>query len=82
MQTKDFILASGSPQRRTLLESLGMFPKDIRPAGINETPFSGVETLPYIRSMALSKAKDAPAANPGENVSSDVTIIYALIKFI
>ena len=57
MQTKDFILASGSPQRRALLESIGMFPKDIRPAGIDETPFSGEEPLPYIRRMALSKAQ-------------------------
>ena len=62
MQTKDFILASGSPQRRALLESIGMFPKDIRPAGIDETPFSGEEPLPYIRRMALSKAQAAAAA--------------------
>ena len=76
MQTKDFILASGSPQRRALLESIGMFPKDIRPAGIDETPFSGEEPLPYIRRMALSKAQAAAAANPGENVlSADMRLL-------
>ena len=82
MQTKDFILASGSPQRRALLESIGMFPKDIRPAGIDETPFSGEEPLPYIRRMALSKAQDAAAANPGENVLSADTVIVVGSKII
>ena len=82
MQTKDFILASGSPQRRALLESIGMFPKDIRPAGIDETPFSGEEPLPYIRRMALSKAQAAAAANPGENVLSADTVIVVGSKII
>ena len=82
MQTKDFILASGSPERRALLESIGMFPKDIRPAGIDETPFSGEEPLPYIRRMALSKAQAAAAANPGENVLSADTVIVVGSKII
>ena len=69
-------------QRRALLESIGMFPKDIRPAGIDETPFSGEEPLPYIRRMALSKAQAAAAANPGENVLSADTVIVVGSKII
>lgn len=76
-QVKDFILASGSPQRRALLESIGYTPKDICAANIDETPLIGEKPLPYIRRIVVTKAQTVAANIPGENILSADTIIVA-----
>lgn len=55
MCTKDFILASGSPQRKRLLEQIGYIPKLIEPADVDETPFKSEKASAYVKRMALEK---------------------------
>ena len=82
MQTKDFILASGSPQRRQLLEQIGYAPKKIIPADIDESCKKYERPLPYVRRMALEKAKKVASDNPNENVLASDTIITAGLRVI
>lgn len=72
---KDFILASGSPQRRRLLEQIGYYPKAIHPADINEEVNKGETALRYIRRIARTKAEAVAALCPNENILSADTII-------
>ena len=76
-QPKDFILASGSPQRRRLLEQIGYVPKDIHPADIDEHVLKGETPLRYIRRIAKAKAEAVAHACPNENILSADTIIVA-----
>ena len=82
MATKDFILASSSPQRRALLTQIGYEPKQIRPVNIDESEHSDELPLPYIRRIARAKALAAAAENAGENVLCADTIIVAGQKII
>ena len=50
------ILASQSPRRRQMIESLGLQPK-IQPADIDETPLAGEPPLPHVIRLARSKAQ-------------------------
>ncbi len=79
---KDFILASGSPQRRRLLESIGYIPKDIRPANIDEQVNKGETPLRYIRRIARAKATAISALHPAENILSADTVIVVGQKII
>ncbi len=79
---KDFILASGSPQRRRLLEQIGYLPKDIHPADINEQVQEGETPLRYIRRIARAKAEAVAALCPNENILSADTVIVAGQKII
>ncbi|WP_120496437.1 nucleoside triphosphate pyrophosphatase [Kiloniella sp. EL199] len=51
-----FVLASGSPRRRDLLETLGIKPDVIDPADIDETPKNRELPLDYAKRIALEKA--------------------------
>lgn len=82
MQTKDFILASGSPQRRRLLEQIGYIPKQIIPADIDESCLKYERPLPYVQRMALEKAKKVVADYPGENVLASDTVIAVGLRII
>lgn len=75
MTGKDFILASGSPQRLALLKSIGLAPKEVCPADINEEAVKGEMPLAYIRRIARAKAEAVSALYPNENVLSADTII-------
>lgn len=77
MQTKDFILASGSPQRRKLLEQIGYFPKQIKTADIDESTLKAEKPLVYIKRIAKSKALAVAKIFPNENILSADTIIVA-----
>lgn len=74
-EVKDFILASGSPQRIALLRQVVFEPKKIQPADINESCLPHEMPLPYVRRMALEKAKHVAALCPGENVLACDTIV-------
>lgn len=75
MQTKDFILASGSPQRRALLENIGFIPKKIQSADIDESHLKDEKPLPYIKRIAKAKAQAIANLCPNENILSADTII-------
>ncbi len=79
---KDFILASGSPQRRRLLEQIGFIPKEIHPADIDETVAEKESPLHYIKRIARQKAEAVSAACPHENILSADTIIVVNQKII
>lgn len=59
-QVKDFILASGSPQRRALLAQMGFLPKRISPADIDESEKKYETATAYVKRMALEKARLSP----------------------
>ena len=73
--TKDFILASGSPQRKLLLEQIGMAPSLIEPADIDETPKKSEKASAYVKRMALEKAESVAKKHPGKVVLACDTII-------
>ena len=72
---KDFILASGSPQRIALLRQVAFEPKKIQPADIDENCLPHEAPLPYVRRMAREKAKHVAALCPFENVLACDTIV-------
>ena len=72
---KDFVLASGSPQRIALLRQVAFEPKKIQPADINEECLPREMPLPYVRRMALEKAKHVAALCPNENILACDTVV-------
>lgn len=75
IKTKNFILASGSPQRKALLAQIGFFPKDIVPANIDECERKNEKPLAYVKRMAREKALAVAAHNPGNVVLGADTIV-------
>ena len=75
MEVKDFILASGSPQRIALLRQVAYEPKAIKPADICEDCLPHEDPLPYVKRMALSKAKHVAEIFPDENILACDTIV-------
>ena len=70
---RGFVLASGSPRRRELLEGLGVR-FAIRSADIDETPRHGEAPDVYVLRLAQEKAR--AAARPGEVVlAADTTVV-------
>jgi len=82
MITKDFILASSSPQRKRLLEQIGFRPKEIVAADIDETELVHERPLKYVRRMALQKALAVAELRPSENVLASDTIITVGLRII
>ncbi len=74
-EVKDFILASGSPQRIALLRQVAYEPKKIQPADIDENCLPHEKPLPYVRRMALEKAKHVAALCPDENILACDTVV-------
>ena len=74
-QIKDFVLASGSPQRIALLRQVMYEPKKIQPADIDENCLPHEAPLPYVRRMALEKAKHVAALLPNENILACDTVV-------
>ena len=75
MTDKDFILASGSLQRIRLLEQIGYKPKKIHPADIDEECLLHEKPLPYVKRMALEKAKAVKKLYPDDNILASDTIV-------
>lgn len=82
MSKKDFILASGSPQRLSLLKNIGYEPKAVHAANIDETPFPQEMPLPYIRRISRAKAEAVSSILPKENILSADTVIVVGQKII
>ena len=68
------VLASASPRRRELLESLGL-DFTVRPAAVDETPHPGERPRDLVRRLAREKAE--AAARDGEWVLAADTIVVA-----
>ncbi|MBQ9235947.1 MAG: septum formation protein Maf [Alphaproteobacteria bacterium] len=73
--TKNFILASQSPQRKALLEQIDFAPELIEPADIDETPRKGEKPSQYVKRMALEKALSVASRHPEAIVLASDTVI-------
>lgn len=82
METKDFILASGSPQRAALLAQIGYIPKLIEPADIDESEKKGEKASAYVKRMACEKAKKIAEQHPGEVILGADTIVVVGAKIL
>ena len=81
-ECRDFILASGSPQRLNLLAQIGYAPKLVFPANIDESSLPNEKPLPYIRRIARLKAQTVAKEKINENILSADTIIVSGQKII
>lgn len=74
--TKNFVLASQSPQRRNLLQDIGYSPKEVCPANIDETPKKNEKPSQYVKRMACEKAFEvAKKYNDMVVLASDTIIV-------
>lgn len=76
-EIKDYILASGSPQRIALLRQVAYEPKEILPADICEDCLLYEKALPYVRRMAQEKARHVASLRPNENILACDTVVVA-----
>ena len=60
---KDLILASASPRRLDLLKQLGITPKDVIPADIDETPLKNENPKDHALRLACEKARAVKQEN-------------------
>lgn len=75
MEIKDFILASGSPQRTALLAQIGYIPKLVKPADIDESEKKGEKASAYVKRMACEKALKIAEQHPGEIILGADTVV-------
>ena len=74
MTDRHFILASGSPRRRQLLQILGM-QFTVIPSEVEETPSHGEESVSYAARAAREKALDVAERHPGQLVLGADTVV-------
>lgn len=79
---KDFVLASGSAQRKLLLKQIGFLPSIIESANIDETPKKSEKPSAYVKRMAYEKASHVAAKYPGKVVLGSDTIVVCSAKII
>lgn len=82
MENKDFILASGSPQRRALLSQIGLVPSKIEPADIDESEKKGEKPSAYVKRMAQEKAARIAELNPGKIILGADTVVVCGAKIL
>ncbi len=75
MDKKDFILASASPYRLALLEQIGLSPKLVCPADIDESCQKHETPSRYVKRMAAEKAARVAKLHPGENILACDTVV-------
>ena len=80
--SKEFILASQSPQRKALLTQIGYTPAVIEPADIDETPKKEEKASQYVKRMAMEKAKKVAEKHKGKVVLASDTVIVVGAKII
>ena len=68
------VLASASPQRKELLESVGIIPDFIAPADIDETPQKKEAPRDYVERIAKEKAQTIAAKHPNSYIIAGDTI--------
>ena len=72
-----FILASSSPQRKKLLETIGITPDDIVPANIDETPKKNEKPKDFVLRMSKEKGFSVAKNNLNSFILSGDTIVAA-----
>lgn len=72
-----FILASSSPRRKELLESIGIIPDKILAPHVDETPLKGESIKTYVQRIAILKARVIHAQNPNAYVLAADTAVEA-----
>lgn len=72
-----FILASSSPRRKELLESIGIIPDQILAPHVDETPLKGEDIRSYAQRIALLKARAIHTQNPAAYVLAADTAVEA-----
>lgn len=82
VEVKDFILASGSPQRKRLLEQIGFLPKLIAAADIDESNKIGETPTAYVKRMALEKAQKIASIHENEIILGGDTIVVVGTKIL
>lgn len=68
------VLASASPQRKMLLESVGLTPHVIHPADIDETPRKKEAAIAYAVRIAVEKARAIRTLYPHDYIIAGDTI--------
>lgn len=74
MTVPRLILASSSPRRRTLLETIGVFPDRIATPDIDETPRKAERPPDYALRLAESKARGVARATAEVVLAGDTTV--------
>ncbi len=82
MSVKNFILASGSPQRKALLAQIGFEPSQIVPADIDEREKKGEKPSAYVKRMALEKALKISESFPNQVVLGADTVVVVGTKIL
>ncbi len=82
MPEKDFILASCSPQRLSLLKQIGYIPMKVESADIDETPKRFERPTEYVKRMAKEKALAVAAKYPHKVVLAGDTVIVSGTKIL
>ena len=67
-------LASASPRRRALLESIGVS-VTVHPGDIDETPLVGESAQTYVERLAIAKAKAAASLTDLPTLGSDTAVV-------
>lgn len=75
MHKKDFILASHSPQRYSLLRQILFEPMEVDGADVDETPRKYEKPTEYVKRMAYEKARAVASKHPGNVILAGDTIV-------
>ena len=77
MKTSKLILASSSPQRLSLLKTIGIKPDKVVPANIKEIPYEKEKPKDFVIRMSKEKAFDVAKENSNSFILSGDTIVAA-----
>ena len=77
MKTSKLILASSSPQRLSLLKTIGIKPDKVVPANIKEIPDKKEKPKDFVIRMSKEKAFDVAKENSNSFILSGDTIVAA-----
>ena len=77
MKTSKLILASSSPQRLSLLKTIGIEPDEVVAANIEEIPYKNEKPKDFVIRMSKEKAFDVSKENSNSFILSGDTIVAA-----
>ena len=77
MKTSKLILASSSPQRLSLLKTIGIEPDEVVAANIEEIPYKKEKPKDFVIRMSKEKAFDVSKENSNSFILSGDTIVAA-----
>ena len=77
MKTSKLILASSSPQRLSLLKTIGIKPDKVVPANIEEIPLKNEKPKDFVIRMSKEKAFEVAKENSNSFILSGDTIVTA-----